>query len=116
MSDLQLMQEIVSNVHPDDKWEVYTSGSKDPYILNGKEYLILEDALIKGIKAIIHFNDFALNTAFFVSSERVKKGNSFKESLEKSPGLLETPYDNEMAKKKLKEIREQLGVKLSIQK
>jgi hypothetical protein len=108
-----MQEELRNQFKFDELWDVFMSNQREPYQLNEMEYAVFQDALLKGIKGIVHFEKFALNTTYFVSSVRTKR--TIKEGFqltapEEKKEL--TPEEREKAREKLIQVRESLGVKL----
>lgn len=117
MSDQQLTQP--DSARNEDKysevWEVYISSQKEPYLLNEYEYAILKDQLIRGIKSIIHFDRFAINTSFITSTYRKSrrlKPAYIPKQLEAKPQKEPTPEEAEKIKEMIVEMRKKLNVKI----
>ena len=69
MSDQQLMQQnSLKEFKYSEEWEIYMSNQVEPYILNEVEYEVFKQMLLSGMKGIINFEKFIINTSFFVSS------------------------------------------------
>lgn len=102
----------------EEEWEVYVSNQREPYLLNEMEYAVFRDALLKGIKGVIHFERLGINTSFYVSSyrksRRLKKEYQLK-APEPEPYVEPTPEQKERTRKLIEELRKKLGVKFSKQ-
>jgi len=99
-----------------EEWEVYLSNSKEPFILDENQYAVLRDSLLRGIKGIIHFEQFGMNTTYYVSSYR--KSRKLKPEFE--PKELEdgsqrelTHEERDRARQRIEEIRQKLKVKFA---
>jgi hypothetical protein len=87
-----------------ETWEVYMSNQKEPYILNEKEYAVLQDAISRGIKGMVQFDKFMLNTSFIVSAYRKRKERSYIAL----PEPEYVPMDTEKVRKKIREAKQSL--------
>jgi hypothetical protein len=92
------------------------SNQKEPYFLNEMEYAVLQDALLKGMKGVIHFDKFMLNTSFIVSSYRKERKlkPEFEPKQLEEPVYNPTPEQMERTRIKIEEIKKNLHIKFSM--
>lgn len=97
----------------DEEWEV--SAGRDTFSLNGEEYAVLKDAIMKGIRSVIFFQDKAISIPFITSmyrrSRRLKK--EFQLAAPKEEEYNPTPEEKARRQKILDEIKEKLKIGFS---
>jgi hypothetical protein len=108
--------DLASSLKYKEKWDVYMSNQREPYELNEMEYAVLQDAILKGVKGVIQFDRFMLNTSFIVSSFRRihELKDEYKAKQLKEPDYMPpTPEQMEKFRKNLEAFKIKMGIKMS---
>lgn len=97
----------------DEEWEV--SVAKETFILNEKEYAVLRNAILNGVRSVIFFQDKALSIPFIQSmfrrSRKLKK--EFQLAAPKEEEYNPTPEEKARRQKMIDEMKEKLKIKFS---
>lgn len=111
-----MQHSLGNNFRYDEVWEVYVSNQREPYLLDEIEFAILKEEILKGSKGTVAFETFGINLTYFVSYFR--KSHSLKKEFQLSAPETEvynpSPEQREVVSKKIAEMRNRLGVKLSM--
>ena len=120
MQQKQELTQGTSNL-PDDFmyeeiWEVFVGNCREPFVLNEKEYAILSDAILRGLRGAIQFKDKLISIPYVQSANRTSKRLKPQYRIA-SPVYSELSEEQrERNRKKIAEIKKELGAKLSMEK
>ena len=97
----------------EESWEVHMSNQKAPYVINEKEHVVLEQAILDGQRGMVVFSKFSLAVPFIVSMYRRSRTLRPEFQLKAPEEHEPTPAELERTRQKIAEIREKLKVKFS---
>ncbi len=103
----------------DEEWEVWVGNSKEPYILDEKEYAVLSDSILKGFRGAVQFEGKLINIPYVQSAFRRRHVLKEQFRLQQPPEEPErelTPEEREQQKKRIEEIKKQLRIKFGVDK